>query len=62
MGVAIPADQRVKIIESEKPGKYQNTVRELTKQWNRKVKIVPIIVGSLGTTKKKSREKKSKEQ
>ena len=47
--LAVPADQRAKIKESEKISKYLNFVRELKKLWNMEVTVIPIEVGVLGT-------------
>ena len=47
---AIPYDSRVNNKEMEKIEKYQNLARELRKLWNMKVKVIPIIIGTLGTT------------
>ena len=35
-------------MEKDKIGKYQDLGRELQKIWNVKVKIIPLVVGSLG--------------
>ena len=43
---AVPADHRVKLKENEKMNKY------LEKLWNMKVKVIPIVVGALGTVPK----------
>ena len=44
---AIPYNIRVNNKLSEK---YQDLARELRKSWNMKVKVIPIIIGTLGTT------------
>ena len=44
-----PADQIVKLKESEKKAKYLDLDRELKKLWNMKVTFIPIIIGALGT-------------
>ena len=49
---AIPADNRIKLKESEKKDKYLDLARELKKLWNMKVTIVPIVIGALGTITK----------
>ena len=38
--------------ESEKIDKYLDLARELKKLWNMKVKVVPIVIGALGTIPK----------
>ena len=47
-----PAGHKVKMKESEKTDKYLNLVKELKKQWNMKVTVMPIVVGVLGTVPK----------
>ena len=47
--VAIPEDSGVKEKEDEKTEKYQNLARELRRLWEVKTKVVPIVVGALGT-------------
>ena len=42
----------LKIKESEKIDKYLNLARELKKQWNMKVTVIPIVVGALGSVPK----------
>ena len=46
------ADHRVKLKGSEKRDKYQDLSRELKKLWNMKVKVIPIVIGALGTITK----------
>ena len=55
--VAVPADHRVKKKEGEKREKYQDLARELKKMWNMKTRVVPVIVGALGTVPKTLRER-----
>ena len=46
----MPADNRVKLKESEKKDNYLDLTRELKKQlWNMKVTVIPILIGALGT-------------
>ena len=49
---AVPGDSRVEKKEKDKIGKYQDLGRELQKIWNVKVKIIPLVVGSLGAIPK----------
>ena len=49
MDYAVPADQGVKLNENEKKDKYLDLTRELKKQWNVKVTIIPILIGVLVT-------------
>ena len=52
MDFAVPADYRVKLKESEKKDKYLDLAWESKKLWNRKVTIIPVIIGVLGTVTK----------
>ena len=47
-----PADHRIKLKECEKRDKYLDLARELKKLWNRKVTIIPIVIGTFGTVTK----------
>ena len=49
---AVPGDSRIEEKEKDKIEKYQESGRELQKIWNVKVKIIPLIVGSLGAIPK----------
>ena len=48
--VSVPWDSRIEEKEREKLDKYQDLKIELCKLWGMPVKIVPIIIGALGTT------------
>ena len=52
MDFVIPKDHIVKLKESKKKDKYLDLSRELTKLWNIKVIVVPVIIGTLGTVTK----------
>ena len=47
---AVPFDTRVDEKEKEKILKYQDLGREFKKLWNKNVKVIPVVVGALGTT------------
>ena len=49
---AVPGDSRIDEKEKGKIEKYQDLERELQKIWNVKVKIIPLVVGSLGAIPK----------
>ena len=49
---AVPADHRIKLKECEKKDKYLDFARELKKQQNMRVTIVPIVIGAFGTVTK----------
>ena len=53
MDFAFPANNRVKLKESEKKNKYWDLPRELKKLWNMKVTVIPIVIGALGTVTKR---------
>ena len=44
----VPEDSRIEKKEREKIEKYQDLRKELQKIWNVRVKIIPLVVGSLG--------------
>ena len=48
----VPADHRIKLKECEKRDKYLDLARELKKQWNMKVTIIPIVIGAFSTVTK----------
>ena len=49
---AVPGDSRIEEREKDKIEKYKKLGRELQKIWNVKVKIIPLVVGSLGAIPK----------
>ena len=49
---AVPENSRIEEKEKDKIEKYQDLGRELQKIWNVKVKIIPLVVESLGATPK----------
>ena len=49
---AVSGDSRIEEKGKDNIEKYQNLGRELQKIWNVKVKIVPLVVGSLGAIPK----------
>ena len=50
--LAVPADHRINLKESEKKDKYLDLTRAIKTLWNMKVMIVPIVIGALGTVTK----------
>ena len=48
----MPYDNRADVKEMEKIENYQDLARELRKIWKKRVKVIPIIIGALGTTPK----------
>ena len=51
MDFAVPADDRIKLMEWEKKDKYHNLARELKKLWNMKVTIIPVMLVTKGLLK-----------
>ena len=49
---AVPGDSSIEEKEKDKIEKYQDLGRELQKIWIVKVKIIPLVVGSLGAIPK----------
>ena len=49
---AVPGDSRIEEKKKDKIEKYQDLGRELQKIWTVKVKITPLVVGSLGAIPK----------
>ena len=54
---AIPYDTRIEPKEKEKVDKYQDLKRELQKLWDMRVKVVPIVIGALGTLSKEIKKR-----
>jgi hypothetical protein len=50
--VAIPNDLSIKTTATKKHRKYQDLEIEVSRMWKVKTKIVPVIIGALGTIKK----------
>ncbi len=50
--IAVPGDISVASKEVDKIRKYQDLARELRKIWQVKLKVVPVLVGALGTIPK----------
>ena len=49
MNFVVSADHRVSIKESEKREKYEDFAREIRKQRNIRVTVIPIVIGVFGT-------------
>ena len=49
---AVPADHRMNLKNCEKRDKYLDLARELKRQWNMKVIVIPIMIGAFGTVTK----------
>ncbi|XP_017778986.1 PREDICTED: uncharacterized protein LOC108564450 [Nicrophorus vespilloides] len=49
--VSVPADANIAAREIEKRCKYKDLEIEIARMWNTKTKVVPVVVGALGTLK-----------
>ena len=47
--VSIPADKRILDKEQQKITKYQDLRIELEHLWSKKTRIIPVVIGALGT-------------
>ena len=52
MDFAVQAGHRLILKDSEKGDKYLDLAKELTKLWNMKMTVIPIITGGYGRTAK----------
>ena len=53
MDIAVPGDNNVLQKETEKCEKYQDLAREIKRIWKSRTKVVPVVVGALGSVSKK---------
>ena len=51
--IAVPGDSNIMQKESEKYEKYQDLAREIKRIWKTGTKVVPVVVGVLGSVSKK---------
>ena len=47
--VTIPEDTGVREKEDEKVEKYQDLAREVRKMWGVRTRVIPVVVGALGS-------------
>ena len=57
--LACPFDSRIEERDKDKMKGYSNLKRELKKIWDMLVKVIPVVVGALGTTLKKLKQRLS---
>ena len=50
--MTVPCDKNVSIKEMEKKRKYQDLEIEIQRMWKMKTKVIPIVIGALGTIRK----------
>ena len=55
--IVIPGDARILTKQEEKIDKYQDLAREIRTLWKVKTKVIPIVIGALGTIPKELNEK-----
>ena len=53
MDIAVPGDSNVRQKETEKYEKYQDLAREIKRIWKSRTKVVPVVVGALGSVSNK---------
>ena len=53
MDIAVPGDSNILQKETEKYEKYQDLAREIKRIWKSRTKVVPVVVGALGSESKK---------
>ena len=51
--ITVPGDSNVLQKETEKYEKYQDLAREIKRIWKSRTKVVPVVVGALGSVSKK---------
>ena len=56
---ACPFDRRIEERERDKMKGYNHLKRELKKIWDIPVKVIPVVLGALGTTPKKLKQQLS---
>ena len=47
--ISVPLDTNIVSKTSEKIWKYRDLLKEISRCWNMNTKVVPIVVGALGT-------------
>ena len=60
INVAIPSDKNTSTKVSEKISKYKDLEIEITRMWQMKTEIIPVVIGTLGVIKKGSEKFMSK--
>ena len=53
MDIAVPGDSNILQKETEKCEKYQDLAREIQRIWKSRTKVVPVVLGVLGSVSKK---------
>ena len=50
--MTVPSDKNITLKEIEKKSKYKDLEVEIQRMWQMKTKVIPVVVGALGTVKK----------
>ena len=50
--MSVPSNRNIALKESEKKSKYKDLELEKQRMWHMKTKVIPVVVGALGTVKK----------
>lgn len=50
--ITVPDDANIVVKESEKLSKYKDLEIEIMRMWRVKARIIPVVIGALGTVKK----------
>jgi hypothetical protein len=49
--VSVPCDTNISIKEAEKLSKYKDLEIEISRMWNTKTRVIPVVVGALGSVR-----------
>ena len=58
--MSVPSERNVASKETEKLSKYKDLEIEVTKMWQMKTTVIPVIIGALGLVRKRMNELVSK--
>ena len=50
--ISVPDDANIMMKESEKICKYKDLEIEISRMWNVKTRVIPVVIGTLGTVRK----------
>ena len=51
--MTVPSDRNIALKEIEKKSKYKGPKLEIQRMWHMKTIVIPVVVGALGTVKKR---------
>ena len=52
VNISVPSDTNIESKTSKKISKYGDLQKEISRYWNMNTKVVPMVVGALGTVGK----------